>query len=355
MSLGVSFAEVTITGNIDQAIASGKGVALGKDKVSATGLMAVWTPSWITFAGSEDLGDGLKANFKLENGLGLNGANLLAGNASTPSGADAPWNNVSSNNREAWVGVSGAFGNIQLGNQYSPVFNTAVGTDPNGANNVVGWLPFNVINGNKQLANTNAVTYTSPAFNGFTLQAQAIYGTKDTVPDNNLPASAGDGSAWSINYANGPFAAGIASGSNQLTDTLTTLSGPTTYGGTANGTNAGAIGDTVSTQVGALSYDAGMAKLSYLYTYATLNDDSVRVDTVGLTVPFGSFNFGYSASSGTTKSKTKTDVSSNGQQLGVYYSFSKRTTAYFSYDLAKDTNGGDNKTTGTAIGLRHSF
>ncbi|NBQ40198.1 MAG: porin [Alphaproteobacteria bacterium] len=87
------------------------------------------------------MGNGLKASFKFENGLGLNGTNLLAANSGV-------WNNVSSGNREAWVGLSGDIGNLQVGFQYAPVFNTAVGTDPNGANNVAGWSPFTVIFGN---------------------------------------------------------------------------------------------------------------------------------------------------------------------------------------------------------------
>ncbi len=305
--------------------------------------MSVYTPSFITFTGSEDIGEGLKANFKLENGLGLNSTNLLANNTN--------WNNGSSANREAWVGLSGGFGSLQLGNQYSPVFLTSAGTDPNAVNNVNGWLPFMVIYGNGQLVNTNAVTYSSPSMNGFALQVQAIYGTNETV---GAGKSAGDGSAWSINYASGPFTAGVASGANQLS-TAKVLTGPATQGTTTNGTHAGAVGDTVTTQVAALTYDLGMAKLTYLNTSSTLNDDSVRVDTFGLTVPVGAINIGYSTSSGTTKIKSAADVSSTGQQLGVYYSFSKRTTGYFSYNVAKDTNGGDNSTTATAIGLRHTF
>jgi predicted porin len=218
-----------------------------------------------------------------------------------------------------------------------------------------------VIYGNKQLENANAVTYTSPSLNGFTLQAQAIYGTKETVTSGTA-TSAGDGSAWSINYANGPLTAGVAAGSNQKTASDfsgLSLTGPQTYTTSTYaktfGANAASVGDTVTTQVAAITYDLGLTKLSYLSTNASLNDDSVTVNTFGLSVPLGAFNIGYTASSGTTKSKNSSDVSSNGQQLGVYYSFSKATTAYLSYNFAKDTNGGDNTTTSTAVGLRYAF
>ena len=347
-----AFAEVTITGNIDQAVTNIKGTVVGADYSNTTGLMAVSTPSFITFAGSEDLGNGLKASFKLENGLGLNGTNLLAANATT-------WNNVSSANREAWVGLSGEMGNLQVGFQYAPVFNTAVGTDPNGANNVAGWSPFAVIFSNGGGQNLNAVTYTSPNMNGFSAQIQQVYGTNDTTNGSGGTAqSAGDALGWSINYTSGALTAGYAEHQKALT-TTGYLAGPTTtivaaaYNTSTNGVSLAKDGDKVKTSVAAVSYDVGAAKLTYLYTKASLNEENVRVDTYGVTVPLGATSLNYSYSTGKTKN-TNEDVNFNGQQLGVYYAFSKRTTGYLSYNTSKDTTN-DDSLTSVGLGIRHSF
>ena len=345
-----AMADVAITGNIDQAITNIKSSTSGTDYSNTTGLMSAYSPSFITFTGSEDLGSGLKANFKLENGLGINSTDLLAANIN--------WNNVSSSNREAWVGVSGDFGSVQFGNQYAPVFNTAAGTDPNGVNNVAGWLPFTVIYGNGALGNSNAITYTSPSLAGVTVQLQQVYGTTDTLGAGVSASSAHDGTGLSINYAAGPFTAGYAQHQKSLS-TSGFLYGPTTQTSTAaalgstNGAAAANDGDIVKTSVFALTYDLGVAKVSYLNTLAELNSENVRVDTMGVTLPLGAVTVGYSYSNGQTTADAG-NVKFNGQQLGVYYAFSKRTTAYFSYNTAKDTTADDLITT-TAVGIKHSF
>lgn len=65
--------------------------------------------SRVGFKGVEDLGGGLKAEFRLENGFSsdtgalANGTNILFG-------------------RQSWVGLSGTFGKVSLGRQNTPLF-----------------------------------------------------------------------------------------------------------------------------------------------------------------------------------------------------------------------------------------
>jgi len=345
-----AMAEATISGNIDQAITNIKTTSGGDAYSNTTGLMAVSTPSWIRFDGSEDLGNGLKASFRIENGLGLNSSSLL--------GANTNWNNVSSTNREAWVGLSGDMGNLQVGFQYAPLFNTAAGTDPNGANNVAGWSPFTVIFSNGGGQNLNAVTYTTPNMNGFSAQIQQIYGAKDTDAAGGTAVNAGDAMGWSVNYTSGALTAGYAEHQKALSATGY-LAGPTTttvaaaYNTSTNGEELASDGDKVKTSVAAVTYDVGAAKLTYLYTKASLNDENTRVDTYGVVIPLGATSLNYSYSTGKTKA-TSQDVSFNGQQFGAYYSFSKRTTGYLSYNTAKDTTN-DDSITSVGLGIRHSF
>lgn len=77
LSLGVSFADVSISGSVNQTIGSwnDSGVLIKDNKFSAIGDRNLATgDSLITFAGSEDLGDGLKASFKFEPRINISGS-----------------------------------------------------------------------------------------------------------------------------------------------------------------------------------------------------------------------------------------------------------------------------------------
>ena len=76
------------------------------------------SPSILGFKGSEDLGGGLKANFNLEAHL------------STETGATGDWGGTFG--RQANVGVSGSFGAVALGKQYTPAVLAFAATDPRG-------------------------------------------------------------------------------------------------------------------------------------------------------------------------------------------------------------------------------
>lgn len=108
------------------------------------------------FRGSEDLGGGLKANFQFEMGVSTDTGN---GNLPGPS---------LSFTRQSWVGLSGNWGAVTVGRQYTPAFRTAWRVDPFGVNSVfspvvlwgqtdsqAGLLPW-------AARADNAVMYTSP-------------------------------------------------------------------------------------------------------------------------------------------------------------------------------------------------
>ena len=66
------------------------------------------TPSRIGFKGSEDFGASLKALFQLEAGVQLNNGQ------STETGTLF--------NRASWIGLSGDFGTVMLGRQFTPMY-----------------------------------------------------------------------------------------------------------------------------------------------------------------------------------------------------------------------------------------
>jgi predicted porin len=72
--------------------------------------------SRLGFRGTEDLGGGLKANFGLESGFSMDTGTLNNGGRLF--------------GRNAWVGLSGAYGQIQLGRQVNTVYDFGVAFDP---------------------------------------------------------------------------------------------------------------------------------------------------------------------------------------------------------------------------------
>lgn len=102
---------VTIYGVVDAGITHENGAAGSVTKL-ATG---VQSGNRLGFKGTEDLGGGLKANFQIENGFNLDTGTQRQGALF---------------GRQAYVGLSGNFGAINLGRQYNPVFNALDSIDP---------------------------------------------------------------------------------------------------------------------------------------------------------------------------------------------------------------------------------
>ncbi|MES2150322.1 MAG: porin [Pseudomonadota bacterium] len=119
-------------------------------RIDSSGLLA----SRIGVRGSEALGDGIKANFTLEIGV----------NANDGSAPDA--NRLA--NRQAWLGVSGAAGELRLGRQNTPQFTMngrydafLSATQASGWNNLFGAPP----------RTDSALGLFSPKWGGVRLQA----------------------------------------------------------------------------------------------------------------------------------------------------------------------------------------
>ena len=118
------------------------------------------------FKGTEDLGNGLKAVFLLEQGFKLD------------TGASASTDSFY--NRQAYAGLSGGFGTVVGGRLYTPHYTFVSGLDPFGAgtvgryNNVysvaAGAVPGSAFgNLTDPVRVDNAIAYISPSFGGFTV------------------------------------------------------------------------------------------------------------------------------------------------------------------------------------------
>jgi len=345
------------------AVLAASGAAMAQSSVTVYGLADVWVgsvkgstqagsasetvlesggfaTSRIGFKGTEDLGGGLKANFQIETSVAM----------------DSP-RASSLGDRQAWVGLSGGFGAIELGRSWTPYDDTrAMANDTFNANVAASfgnWLGY-IDRG------TNGIRYNTPSFNGFSASALVGLGEDKNTGGTNKASSL---TSISVNYANGPIVAGLAhqiekdnnAGAGVFDDPtgLGVLAGVTTSKRTYTLVNG--------------SYDFGVAKLVAGYNTVKLtseqavgNEAKANEYNLGVEAPLGSnlaVGAGYAQSkikvNGAEVSKTK------GYTAALKYSLSKRTFGYAGLFSSKETfvaaPGTFVKGSGYFVGVQHAF
>ena len=267
--------------------------------------------------GTEDLGGGLKANFKFEADL------FPATGATGSSGADS--------------GFTG-----QADRDYLPTFSLAAATD------VFAQSYLTTVGLSAPVGSTVArqVIYTTPNFSGFT--GKISFGNTDTT------VGATDAVARNHNlsgiYSNGPLYVGLAYGVREAVAAATTKDEMTILGA---------------------AYDFGVLRLvgNYITTKQTAsntNTDTVQTETnIGLTAPFGAVTaiaqIGRNTYSSSVVGANQGDRSGNDWAIGADYALSKRTTAFVKTGVTNKLEGilngvqNDSKRTVTSIGIKHTF
>src|ERR1700759_4945292 len=179
---------VTLYGKIDLGLVLDSGAAAGKSVRVSSGVTG---GSRIGFKGVEDLGGGMKAAFQLETGF------------CADSAQGAPNFCTGSNQfmgRQAHGDLTGAFGAISAGRQYSLGFNNLSTIDPFGTgfagqgNNIVDPSGIRL---------NNSVTYSTPNIGGITASAEVAFGEQTGNWQANRETGAG------LTYASGPAYAGF--------------------------------------------------------------------------------------------------------------------------------------------------
>jgi predicted porin len=180
---------VTLYGSIDTSIEyanAGSGSQLRMDSGNIT------ASRW-GLTGAEDIGAGTRIIFKLENGFSSSNGVALQNGAMF--------------GREAWVGAQGAFGRVQVGNNYTPLHTTFITYAQPGLGNGLGWG--NAANSFvfvPALRASNSIRYVSPAFAGLTVRGFYSFGGNGVA---GVPANLGKDVGAGINYINGAFAADV--------------------------------------------------------------------------------------------------------------------------------------------------
>ncbi len=283
--MGAAQAQVAVYGLIDASYGKNETIGdtaatfhSGGDNGSSQGN----STSKFGIKGTADVGGGYKANFKLESG-GI-----------TSDGAV----NGALFNRAAWLGFSGAFGEVRLGRQDNVPFQTLVGFDFNGASNAASAQMLSLatpwsLNGRQ----SRSLQYIAPAMGG--LGVQAGY-----VPED---AAAGTKATYSLGatYTAGKLTLGAASESAR----------------TAAGTSFSGF---------AASYDFGVAKAEVGYANGGVGFTGYNV---GVSAPVGGFTVGV------TYAKNDDATGAAATEFYINREIFKNTYAYLDYANLDKTNG----------------
>jgi predicted porin len=325
---------VTLYGIVDLNLASEKtattaaGVTTGvRQALVKSG--NVNTSRW-GLRGTEDLGGGLTANFKFEQGFNADDgtAKAVPGFAATTPATPAAFA------RQAWVGLAGGFGETRLG------LTTTAFDDISGTSNAV-WdsllSPMNsVFKSTGYTARPgNTFYYATPNFSGLTAAVSYSLGENKTAT-----VGAGSVSSAFVAYANGPVAAHLGYQTEKTT---------------------GAVIAKKFLRLGA-SYDLGVAKLLGTYgkaeNMANVNNSDATDYQLGVDVPVGAALTLSGSYAQSKNNATAGNEKRKGFGLGVKYALSKRSNIYagFEADNAKTGAGVTTKKHDIAlVGINHKF
>ncbi|WHZ10288.1 MAG: Outer membrane protein (porin) [Burkholderiaceae bacterium] len=330
---------VNLYGSIDQSVAHVSNLNGG----SVTNLYGGTTqPDRIGFRGVEDLGGGMQANFWLEGGI------------APQTGAQI--NPTALFNRNATVGLAGAFGSLTLGNQGDLMFDW-VGKTSNGyqLQNFFAFHPGNFDNLAETFAYNNAVRYNTPTWGGLTLGA--VYGFNSAAPGapTNRNTSVG------ANYVQGPLR--VAAAYSEQDHRV--LRGFAPFAAASGLPATGAMDKVTNAGIG-VAYRFASFGVNAAYAQSKLEAGTVSATMRNLDLglsyhlaPATTLNAGYSRSKLLSSSW-------NTYSLMAMYHFSKRTQAYVQGTFQQASQGqlallngvgpsSDSHQNIVGIGMHHSF
>ena len=313
---------VTLYGKVDLGLVLDAGGPNGKSVRISSGVTG---GSRIGFKGVEDLGGGMKAAFQLETGY------------CADSAAGAPNFCTGSNQfmgRQAHGDLTGSFGAISAGRQYSLGFNNLSTIDPFGTgfsgqvNNIVDPSGIRL---------NNSATYSTPNLGGFTASAEVAFGEQTGNWEANRETGAG------LTYASGPAYVGF------------------TYYDVSNAAGNGAAR---KNYLFGGTYDLGAIKLHALAQKSTGPASLDVLDLMGgVTIPVAGGQVLASYIHHNDRTVTNKDASQLG--VGYLYPLSKRTSVYTSFAKINNQHGaaftvGNATETGTGnksfdVGVVHNF
>lgn len=317
---------VTLYGVLDTGLTYSKGAE------SVYGLTHVGgnVNSRLGFRGVEDLGNGLKATFNLEAGIGVD------------DGTDYFTGAGMAFRRTSTIGLQGDFGAVRLGRMLTSSYLAIGGFDAFGDTGIGGSLAWTA---GYQARAQNAISYSSPDLNGLKIGVEYGFGEQVEARDGRY---IGVGAT----YSNGPLSLGL---------------------GVDRANNVGA-NDLTTVHAGA-AYDFGAAKVTGFFKQTKYDPTAGGADWklnsahLGVIAPVGDagevkagYNY-HKVSDGGPKAHQLS--------LGYVHNLSKRTALYGTYGFLKNKDGvvfggltgamggagldSNGKQHGLQLGMRHAF
>jgi predicted porin len=325
---------VTLYGRLDAGLANVKTETTANTPANAVASLSqtkidssILRTTYWGMKGTEDLGGGLKANFDLQSAFSIDTGALDA------TGMFA---------RTSTVGLSGNFGSVNLGRQYTSYFTLFAATDNVTNANIAQTddLWKTGVDRDTQRA-SNSVRFDSANYGG--VSGSVMYGINEAA----TPATDKNGSnvSFHVKYAAGPILAGVAYEEDKAAYLST-----------------GAASTATKNTLVAGSYNFGVAKLTGGYNKASNATRDDKEYQLGVDVPLSSaavVMFGYVHSNSTGSGLP--ELNSKGYTLAAQYSLSKRTALYAGM-YKTDFESGNTvaafktaKTTAAAVGVVHLF
>jgi general bacterial porin, GBP family len=303
------------------------------------------TGSMFGLKGTEDLGNGLKAIFDVENGFNVNNGTFFADTTSLFY-------------RQAWVGLRhDNWGTLTFGRQYQPSFIAIYPTDPFRANEILSPISALVLAGARDPATlatqyvsgrqSNSIVYQSPDWRGVRLYGMYAFPTTVTQP---IPSTSGNMYDLAATYSGYGLYLALAyqfQHGGQETASLGQYPAHTPLAGQALPASTFNLVSTAHYSA-AVAYRIGIVNLQFNYSYNSPTDPPagarVTAPGVGTIAPLAALVHPYSIiEAGTTIQATSVDVielagvyrnvrgvhdNTPGFQVGAVHNISKRTSFY---------------------------
>jgi predicted porin len=341
---------VTLFGVID--VAATYGTANGNGDADRWSLTSgINATSRLGFRGTEDLGGGMSASFWLE-------AQLMIDDG---TGAATSMNNVTTTggssglvfNRRSTVSLSGGWGELRLGRDYTPQFWNLTVFDPYGTVGVGTTATLQPgFTGTTSVRASNSIGYFLPGnLGGFYGQAQYYMG--ENAQNGAVTEDDGNGYGVRLGFANGPFNVAIALSRTDLT--------------------TGGFETDVKQNNIAGQWDFGFGRLVAQYSKDKRGSIDAEGWLIGGLFPIGAGEI--KASYSRYELDSAGDPEATKIALGYVHNLSKRTAIYTTVAQLKNDNGGirlsataaqpalggaiigagGDKSTAVDLGIRHSF
>ena len=296
---------VKLTGTIDATLAYGSGDVANKTQLTGSGLNS----SEFRFTAVEDLGGGLKASAVLAAGIGNDSGAGSATNTSNQATGGTTGGGLTFN-RMSLVKLSGSFGEIKAGRDYTPLFWTEAVYDPFGINGVGTSRAFqggSAYTGSVAVRASNSIGYVSPTMGGFNVWVQTYMGENSSNVND-----AGSGTSFQANYSVGDLNLSAAYGK----------------------TNAAAGIDSEGSNFAASYAISGATLTAYVQKNKLTGSHDIDGYLVGGSVPMGSglVRASYSSTDNGTAKTTQF-------ALGYVYNFSKTVQAYGTFTSVSNDGG----------------